>query len=136
VSEKNVKIVRRVVETIGSGDYDLAASYLDPDAEWHNTAVFPGPKSVVGAKAIAGFWRDLFGAYGGETAAAGMEIEKLVDAGEVIVILIHGWGSGQSSGVPIETRWAHVLRLRDSRVVRVETHGRFASALEAAGLSE
>ncbi len=56
-----------------------------------------------------------------------MEIQELVDADEGIVILIRGWGRGEGSGVPIETRWAHVLRVRDSKVVQVETYGRFAS---------
>ena len=136
MSPDNGEIARRLIATIADGDYEVAAEYLDADAEWHNTSVFPGPKTLIGADAIAEFWRDLFGTYSGETAAAGMEVEKLTDAGNVVVVLIHGWGRGQGSGIPIDTRWAHIFRFSGSKVIRVETHGHFAKALEAAGVSE
>ncbi len=65
-----------------------------------------------------------------------MKVEEIVDGGEIIVVKVHGWGRGAGSGVPIDVRWAHVMRLRGAKVLRVDTYGRFERALEAAGLQE
>ncbi len=134
MSQENVESVRRLIEAISSRNYGVVAECCAPDAEWHNTSVFPGATTVVGADAIERFLRDLFEAYRGGTS--GMDIEELVDAGEAVVVGIHGWGHGMSSGVPIDTRWAHVIRFQGPEVIRVDTYGRFSSALEATGLSE
>jgi ketosteroid isomerase-like protein len=136
MSQENVEIVRQLLRTLGEGDFETAAGYLDPDAEWHNTAVFPGPRTVAGADAIAEFWRDLFGTLQSEAGDGAIEAEDVVDSGETVVVRAHGWGHGQQSGVPVDMRWAHVIRFRGPKVVRVDTYGHFASALEAAGLSE
>ena len=47
MSRGNVEIVRRVVEALRVGDYDRAASDFDPDAEWHNTDMFPGRRGLL-----------------------------------------------------------------------------------------
>jgi ketosteroid isomerase-like protein len=135
MSEENVEVVHRFVAAISSGDYDEAASMLHPDAEWHNTAVFPGPTTVRGAPAITRFLRDLFEEYSGP-AATKMEIEKVADSGNLVVIHIHGRGHGRGSGIPLDIQWAHALCLDEGKVLRVKTYGRYAKALEAAGLRE
>jgi ketosteroid isomerase-like protein len=134
MSQENVETARLLIERISLRDYDSVAKYLAPDAQWHNTNVFPGPTSIIGAEAIVEFLRDLYEAYRGGSSR--IEIEERVDAGETVVVGLHGWGHGMSSGVPIDTRWAHVLQFRGPKVVRVDTYGRYAKALEAAGLAE
>ncbi len=134
MSQENLELVRRFIESVGNGDYEAAAQRLDPGAEWHNTAVFPGPRTVVGSDAIVGFWRDFFDIQRG--GSSGMKAEELMDGGEIVVVKVHGWGRGVGSGVPIDLRWAHILRLRDGKVIRVDTYGQFDRAVEVAGLSE
>jgi ketosteroid isomerase-like protein len=136
MSHENVEIVRQLIETVGDARYGDAASYLHPDAEWHNTRAFPGPRTVIGASAIQEFWRDLFGAYGGDRSDSGMEVERVAHAGDVVAVQVHGWGQGRGSEIPIDTRWAHTLRIRDSKIRRIATYGRFDDALQAAGLSD
>ena len=136
MSRENVEIARKLIQRVSDARYGDAAAYLQPDAEWHNTRAFPGPKTVVGATAIQEFWRDLFGAYGGDRSESGMEIERVAHASDVVAVLVHGWGQGRGSEIPIDTRWAHTLRIRDSKVQRIDTYGRFDDALGAAGLSE
>jgi ketosteroid isomerase-like protein len=134
MSQENVDAVRRLIGAISSRNYEVVAEYLAPDAQWHNTNVFPGPTTVVGADAIEEFLRDLFEVYRG--GSSGIEIEELVDAGETVIVGLHGWGHGMSSGVPIDSRWAHAIRFSGVKVARVDTYGRFSSALEAAGLRD
>ena len=134
MSQENLEAVRGLIGAISRRDYEVVAEYLAPDAQWHNTNVFPGPITVVGADAIEEFLRDLFEAYRG--GSSGIEIEELVDGGETVVVGLHGWGHGMSSGVPIDSRWAHAIRFSGVKVVEVNTYGRLSSALEAAGLRE
>jgi ketosteroid isomerase-like protein len=134
MSEEDLEIVRRFIGYLSELQYDAAAEWLAPDAKWHNTSVFPGPTTVTGVEVIAEFLRDLFESYrGGE---AGVEVEELIDGGELAVVGLHGWGHGLSSGVPIDARWAHTIACRDGKVVRVDTFGHLSKALEAAGRSD
>jgi ketosteroid isomerase-like protein len=135
MSEENVTIACEFIEAIGDGRYDEAVTYLHPNAEWHNTRAFPGAGTVTGHDAIREFWRDLFGAYGADRGGAGVEVERTVDAGEVVVVLVHGWGRGRDSDIPVDTRWAHLLRIQNAEVVRIDIYGTFDRAIEAAGLS-
>ena len=133
---ENVDVVRALFEAVSRRDYDTAAHLLDPDAEWHNTAVFPGPRTVRGARAISQFWRDMFESYGGFGDAGGMEIEQLTEGDDVVVVQMHGWWRAAGGEVPLDARWAHIFWLRRSKICRGEAHGRYATALEAARLRE
>jgi ketosteroid isomerase-like protein len=132
----NVEVVRGLFEAVSRRDYDAAALALDPDAEWHNTAAFPGPRIVRGARAICRFWEDMFDSYGGGSGGlAGMEIERVKEGDDVVVVLIHGWWRARGD-VPLEARWAQTFWLRDAKILRGEAHGQYGTALQAAGLRE
>jgi ketosteroid isomerase-like protein len=132
MSEENVEVIRRLYEALGSRHFEEAADEFAPDAAWHNTSSFPGPRVVRGAAGIIEFLRDMFEAY----EMGGTAIENVTDAGDIVVAELHGWGHGAGSGIPIDTRWANTFRLHDRKVIRVDNHGSYAKALEAAGLSE
>jgi ketosteroid isomerase-like protein len=74
----------------------------------------------------------MFEAYSVDGAA----IENVAEGDDVVVMQLHSWGCGAGSGIPVDPRWAHTFRLRDAKVLRVDTYGRYVKALEAAGLSE
>jgi ketosteroid isomerase-like protein len=136
MSEENVAAVRRLVDALSAGDYDRAAAELHSAAEWHNTAAFPGPRRVTGAERIRDFWADLFDAYGATAEDSGIEVERIAESGDSVVVLLHGWGHGRSSGIPFDTRWAHALRVNQGKIDRVATYGTYERALAAAELSE
>jgi ketosteroid isomerase-like protein len=137
MSQESVEVVQRLFEALARADYDAAASLLHPDAEWHNTAGFPGPVTVRGRAAIRRFWQDLAATYSSPTPGrAAMEIEKVAHAGGVVAILVHGRGYGRQSRIPLDTTWAHSFRLQDAKVLRAEAHGSYEKALKAAGLRE
>ena len=52
----------------------------------------------------------------------------------LVLIRLHGVGTG--SGVEVEARAAHLLTLRDRRIIRSEVYTHRSKALEAAGLRE
>lgn len=129
--QENVEIVRAALTALRDLDRHAAAALFTPDAEWHNTSVFPGTRVCVGADAIVDFWATL--SEGFEIAG---EIEQVLDAEGRVVLGLHRWGTGRQSGVPFDVRYAAIFQLRDERIFRVSIHGSYADALHAAGLAE
>ncbi len=62
------------------------------------------------------------------------EAEEYVPAGEFVVVMCRYTGRGKGSGVDIDTRGAHVWKMRDGRGIRLEVFSDRNKALEAAGL--
>jgi ketosteroid isomerase-like protein len=128
----NVEIVRGALSAISDRDHRQAAVLFSPDAEWHNTSAFPGPPVCVGPDAIVEFWETMIE----DLDDAGGEIERVADVHGRVVVGLRSWGRGRVSGAPIDVRWAAIFAVVDQRIVRVDVHGEYAKALEAAGLRE
>jgi ketosteroid isomerase-like protein len=132
MSEQNVAVVHRALDALADFDHERATAHFAPDAEWHNTSVFPGPRVCVGTDTILDFWKAL----NEEFSERGEEIEQVWEAGDLVVIGVHQWGSGRTSGVPFDVRFAAIFKVVDQRIVRVDIHGDYAKALKAAALRE
>ena len=132
MADADLAVVNRLLEAIGEQRYEDAAGVLSEDAEWHNTAGFPGPTVCRGRADIARFWRELFETY---AEMPDRRVERVEHADGVVVTEQHGRATGRSSGVPVDIRWAHVFHLRAGEIARVETYGQYERALAAAGLS-
>jgi ketosteroid isomerase-like protein len=63
-----------------------------------------------------------------------IEVEKTIEAGDVLVDLVHQTARTKRGGVPVETRGAAVWRFRDGRLAGVEFHLDRSVALRSAGL--
>ena len=125
----NVEIVRAALRAVRDRDRRAAGAVFSPEAEWHNTSAFPGPRVCVGPDAIVDFWITLVEDF----EPFGDEIEQVVETDGRVVVGFRQWGRGRNSGVPFEVRYAAVFELTDQRIVRVDVHGHYAKALEAAG---
>jgi ketosteroid isomerase-like protein len=132
MSQENVAVVHLALHALADFDHEQATAHFAPDAEWHNTSAFPGPRVCVGPDAILDFWKAL----GEGFSEQGREIEQVWEAGDLVVIGVHQWGSGRASGVPFDVRFAAIFEVVGQRIVRVDIHGDYAKALEAVGLSE
>jgi ketosteroid isomerase-like protein len=66
------------------------------------------------------------------------EPERLVDAGDQVVVLYHWRGEGKGSGLSLGMfgRQAAVFTLRDGKAIKVEWYLDPAAGFEAAGVSE
>jgi len=62
------------------------------------------------------------------------EVERLLDAGECVVALVHVVAEGGLSGVHLERDTAHVWTLADGKVTRCDVFLERAEALDALGL--
>ena len=118
MSEPDVETVRRSYDALNEGDVDAALEALDPDAVWRDSPELPGGGEFRGLEALGRFlgdflaeWRDFH-----------QEIEDAVLAGDRVAVVIHLSAVGRSSGIAVDTRYAHVWTMRDGRGVRVDAY--------------
>jgi ketosteroid isomerase-like protein len=132
MSKDNVAVVTEVVEAVfGRRDYDAAAQYFSPVAEWHNTDTFPGQQVCCGPNEILAFWRTFMDVFDVES---GSGVERVAHAGDVVVVQVRSRGAASSSRIPIDQQWAITFRLAEGLIVRAEARGDYDKAVAAAGL--
>ena len=132
MTSENVAVAQRVAAALSRGDYGAAATDLDADVEWHNTAAFPGPRRYSGPEGVRAFLNDQTESFD----LQGMEIERVAEASDQVVLVVHSWGQGKASAVPVDARFAMIFTLHDAKVVRIEVRGHHAEVLEAMGRRE
>jgi ketosteroid isomerase-like protein len=144
MSEENVELVRRLQP---APDVDIAQLVRDDaiNAQWVESVkpVFDsdfkcvmrsateGPMTYVGLEGLRTVWLDWTAPW----AAYRTEIERLIDAGDRVVVLVRDFGRRVGGAYEVAFSAATVWSVRDGKVVRVEFFPDRALALEAAGLS-
>ncbi len=63
-------------------------------------------------------------------------VERVIDAGDNVVVLLRLRATGRGSAVPVEFAWAMVATFNNGRVVRGQTFLSQPEALKAVGLEE
>jgi ketosteroid isomerase-like protein len=133
MSQENVEIVRRCIESMNNRDLSQVLELLDPDVEIDlsrnifNPHVYRGHSGVEEwRRVVEDVWDDFRSV-----------LEELIDAGDNVVAALTIGGKGRESGVDVKMRLFNVWTLSDSKVVRlVGGYRDRAEALEAAGLFE
>ena len=64
-----------------------------------------------------------------------MELQRVIDAGDRVIALVHEYRIGKGSGAAVEADIALVYGFKAGKVVRIEPYMSQAEALEAAGPS-
>jgi ketosteroid isomerase-like protein len=133
MSQENVEIVRRGLQAFNEGDLDRALRMCDPRVE---------VRTLLSGTAHG---RDQVRAVilEREKEFRGVQYipEEFIDAGDVVVGIVHISGSGRLSGItekdfPAAEQLAFVWTLRSGLVIMQEMFSTKAEALEAAGLEE
>jgi ketosteroid isomerase-like protein len=134
MSQENVEIVREVFESFRSGDQKRTAQLVDPEVEFHGTVggleegrIAHGLPQIVETFEVEDLeaWEE-----------RRLEPEEFIDAGDVVVVLLHEYRRGRGSGVELESDTAVVFAVREGRVVRIQGYMDRDAALKAAGLRE
>jgi len=131
MSQENVEIVRRAFDAVRHGDHLGATRGFHADAVWHNTADFPGESTCVGPQAIIDFCRSME-----EPFEGAIDIERIIEGDDSVVLGFHSTGRGKASGVPLDFYWAAAFRVHNGKISRVDVHGDWLKALNAVGLAE
>ena len=133
MSKENVEIVRQVYECVNQRRWDRLAELLDPDVAQYGTVGGLEEGTVVrGPSEITQMYESEADAWDRQS----IEAERLIDAGDRVVVFQREYQRGRSSGLELEVETGAVLDLRDGRVVRMQGYMDRAAALRAAGLPE
>jgi ketosteroid isomerase-like protein len=132
MSQGNLDTVRRIYAVWAEEGSPVSSGLLDPEIEWVNPpeAVEPGTRR--GLEAFADAARTVAETFEGVR----VEIERLMDAGERVVVIAILRGRGRGSGADVERRQGYVWTIRDGKAVRFEWFNDPSKAMEAAGLPE
>jgi ketosteroid isomerase-like protein len=117
MASHNVDLIRPIYEEWGRGAWRTRFDVYDPHMEWGWSGEFLG---------LAGVYEDprdpnprlRTWLSGWEYWRA--EAEDFLEFGDYVVVLATYHGRGKGSGVEIRQEGAHVFKLRDGRVVRLE----------------
>jgi ketosteroid isomerase-like protein len=133
MAERNVEIVRQVYECVNQRRWDRMAELLDPNVAQYGTVGGLEEGSVVhGRGAITQLYESEADAWDRQR----IEPERLIDAGDQVIVFQREYQRGRSSGLELVVETAAVIDVRDGRVVRIQGYMDRRAALRAAGLSE
>jgi ketosteroid isomerase-like protein len=116
--DTDVARLRHAYTALGRGDESAALAMLAPDCEWRESAELPGADALCGREAVAEFLRHFLESW----ERFDQTIEEEVVRGDRIGLLIHLTAVGRSSGVELDTRYAHIWTMRDGLGVRVDAY--------------
>ena len=132
MSQEDVDVVTRIYEEFERGNFWLP-DLFDPSIriDWSD-ALFAHSAHSAGVDELTADMRELFDAWEHLKATA----ERIVDAGEQVVVVATWSGRGKTSGVQVEATQGFVWTVRDGKALSVVSYEDPAKALEAVGLSE
>jgi ketosteroid isomerase-like protein len=142
MSQENVEMVRGLWEPFKGVDYtaidldgeairEMTERFWSPEVElrWSRSGpearVYQGRDGVIQAFRE---WLESFSEYYVEL--------DFIEQEDRVIIPQRQWGTGRTSGIPVEIEVTHVYEVRDHLITRVDEYDTLKEALEAAGLSE
>jgi ketosteroid isomerase-like protein len=124
----NADLIRPIYDEWSRGNWRPHFDVYAPDMEWGWSDEFPG---------LAGVYRDSenpnprLQTWLSEWDHWRAEAEEYLEIDDYVVVLARYRGRGRGSGVEIHQEGAHVFRLRDGKVVRLEIFATRERALES-----
>jgi ketosteroid isomerase-like protein len=131
MSQENVEIVRRAVESFNRRDIAAILADFDQDAAWVEDQRYPGAEIFRGPSGVERSIRKWWDAW----AEIAMDLEETIDLGDRVVLAGRVQARGHDSDVTVEAPFGGVYEFRAGKVLRVEILGSRDEALEAVGLS-
>ena len=133
MSQENVEIVSRFAEAWARGDWAAAAELADPEVEQHPTV--GGVERGRVLRGVSEIRQD-YDRVEETWDEHRIEAEKIIAAGDQVVLFQREYQRGKSSGVELEIEAAVVIDLRAGRITRVQGYMDRAAALDAVGLGK
>ena len=131
MSQENVNVVREAWEAAERHDNEAILPLYDADVEIQGLHGL-GDRVFRGVGGVREFWRD----WNASWSESGSEVEEWIDAGDNVIAVMHLWGRGKRSGVPVEARQSHVWTVRGGKLWRLWVYDTRDEALKAVGLEE
>jgi ketosteroid isomerase-like protein len=141
MSQENVEVVRR-----GYAAYNAALSapnprealravlerFNDPEVEWEPPPIAVEQQVAHGIDGVMEFFESVLEAF----EQVRQVPERFIDCGDQVLVFVRSEARGRIPGLDINEEWAHLVTLRDGKLVRLQQFRDREEALEAAGLRE
>ena len=132
-SEKNVEILRRLLEAWNRRDFDDLGEFFDPEVEFNPGLLPPGEEThYTGLEGVNEWIGNVDDAWVAVTA----ESLERIEIGRDRILAIDRWRFQGRDGIEVEEELPTLFTFRNGLIVRVDGFTDKAEALEAAGLSE
>lgn len=132
MSEQNVEIVRRSLRAFLENDFEAWFAATDPGCKLYPRPEEPGVRECYeGWDEILEYLVNWYSGWEEYTA----EPERFIDAGDWVVVELNEVGVAES-GMRIEQRFAHAVKIEGDKGVESRMFGPVEEAFEALGLSE
>lgn len=126
----NVELLRERLR-VAVEDPERFYEMLDPDVVWDiSDTASPMAGIYRGKDEVRAFYRRWSSAF----SDWNYDIERMVEAGDDVVVIVREHGHGRGSGVQVQMRRANIWTFKEGRVVLFRSFSSPADALRAAGL--
>jgi hypothetical protein len=132
MSPEEVAVMRRMYEAWGSGDVAALAEAFDPEVEVRPAlSAFLTSTVYRGHEGIAAWYAETNEPWAVLRAVP----RRFIEAGERMVVVVGLQARVPGGHVDVDAEIAHVVTIRDGRIVRLDGYEEPAAALEAAGVA-
>jgi ketosteroid isomerase-like protein len=130
--EENIQLLQRALgqyERTGQLDVDS----LDKDVVLDlSGSPFPDAGVYSGLEGVRKWFQGLDSAFG----KVHYEVENVRASGDQVAALLHVFGRGPGSGIPVDYRFVPVFTVQAGKIVRIDRYDDWSEALNRAGLAE
>jgi ketosteroid isomerase-like protein len=132
MSQENVEVVRRSIETYITGDRDAYLEFVAEDVEVRPDASrFPEAEPFRGREEFSRFLAEIDrGWEGGATAVIG----EILPVGDRVLTRANWGGKGSASGIELHSNLSALYTVQDGQITKIEYFFDHAEALKAVGL--
>ena len=115
----NVEFVKGMYVAFGAGDVPKVLGAMHPQIQWTETAgfkyggVYRSPQAVL---------ENVFAKIAVDFESFAVDVGRLIDGGNVIVMQGHYVGKGKATGKSVRAAVAHVLEISDGKIVRFDQY--------------
>lgn len=132
MTDPPLEIVRAVCDALMAVDRERFGELLDPEVVQYGTLGGIDQDRVMrGRQAVIDYWDEIVGAWEGIT----VDVERLIDAGDTVVVLWRETARSRHSELEIQSDTAMVFTVREGRIVEARGYMNRDQALEAAGVA-
>jgi ketosteroid isomerase-like protein len=127
MSEENVEIVRETYRAVNDGDRQALEGLADSAVEIEASGLPSGHLSFRGHEGMGAYIEHLRDAWGDSLRT---EPEDFVEHGDHVLVMARTSARDRASGAVVSARGAHVFTIRAGKIVRFQTFGTPAEALQ------
>jgi hypothetical protein len=114
---RNLEIVRRLYEALENSERDVYRELTHALIEWQFMEGFPHGGIQIGHEAV---FDGTFPALMQDFAEWHVRVEEILDATSAVVGIGHYEARARFTGIGVKAPFAHVFRLREGKIIRVQ----------------